>query len=125
MLTKHVICQDLATSQGDGRYIKLLQQLARVQVLVLDDWGLAKLATSQQQNLLEFFDDRHRTSSTIAASQLPVEHWHEAMNNPTLADAILDRLIHNAHRIELAGESMRKCLSELQAPSHQIDHPTR
>ncbi len=89
------LLQDLATSQGDARYIKVLQQLARVQVLVLDDWGLTKLTTSQQQHLLELFDDRHRTRSTIATSQLPVEHWHEAMNNPTLAGAILDRLIHS------------------------------
>jgi DNA replication protein DnaC len=100
-------------SRGDGSYLKLLKQLARVDVLVLDDWGLAQLKSSQQRDLLELLDDRHQARSTIATSQLPVSSWHEAMTNPTLADAILDRLVHNAYRIELKGESMRKQLSDL------------
>ena len=104
------LLEDLAISRGDGSYLKLLQQMARFQVLVLDDWGLMPLTTTQQQDLLELLDDRHQMRSTIATSQMPVKHWHEAMNNPTLADAILDRLVHNAHRIELAGGSMRKHL---------------
>ena len=119
------LLEDLAIAHGDGRYLKLLQQMARVHVLLLDDWGLTQLTTSQQQHLLELLDDRHRRSSTVATSQLPVGHWHEAMDNPTLADAILDRLIHNAHRIELTGDSMRKSMSELQSHSHQIDHSSR
>ena len=119
------LLEDLAIAHGDGRYLKLLQQIARVHVLVLDGWGLTQLTTSQQQHLLELLDDRHRRSSTVATSQLPVGHWHGAMDNPTLADAILDRLIHNAHRIELTGDSMRKSMSELQSHSHQIDHSSR
>lgn len=112
------LLEDLAIAHGDGSYMKLLRQIARIQVLVLDDWGLTKLTTAQQQHLLELFDDRHRVSSTVATSQLPVAHWHETMDNPTLADAILDRLIHNAHRIELTGESMRKQLSKWQSSAH-------
>lgn len=108
------LLEDLEIARGDGRYLKLLKQLTKVDVLVLDDWGLTRLKTLQQRDLLELLDDRHQTRSTIATSQLPISHWHESMTDPTLADAILDRLIHNAHRIELKGESMRKQLSDLQ-----------
>ena len=107
--------EDLVIAHGDGRYLKLLRQLARVHVIVLDDWGLTKLTAIHQQHLLELLDDRHQTSSTIVTSQLPVGHWHEAMDNPTLADAIIDRLIHNAHKIKLTGESMRKIVTEWQS----------
>jgi DNA replication protein DnaC len=75
---------------------------------VLDDWGLATHTDQSRRDLLEFFDDRHTAGSTIVTSQIPVEHWHEALGDPTLADAILDRLVHNAHRITLSGESLRK-----------------
>ena len=108
------LLEDLEIARGDGRYLKLLKQLTRVDVLVLDDWGLTKLKTLQLRDLLELLDDRHQTRSTIATSQLPISHWHETMADPTLADAILDRLVHNAHRIELLGESMRKQLANLQ-----------
>lgn len=108
------LLDDLEIARGDGRYLKLLKQLARVDVLVLDDWGLTKLKTLQLRDLLELLDERHQTRSTIATSQLPISHWHETMTDPTLADAILDRLVHNAHRIELKGESMRKQLAKLQ-----------
>jgi DNA replication protein DnaC len=80
---------------------------------VLDDWGLLRLTGAQQRDRLELLDDRHQERSTIATSQLPLGSWHETLANPTLADAILDRLIHNAHRIELKGESMRKQRSDL------------
>ena len=100
-------------ARGDGRYLKLLKQFSKIDVLVLDDWGLARLTALQQRDVLELLEDRHQRRSTIATSQLPLSAWHEAMANPTLADAILDRLIHNAHRIELKGESMRKQLSDL------------
>jgi DNA replication protein DnaC len=116
------LLEDLAIARGDGRYLKVLKQLARVDVLVLDDWGLTRLTASQQQDLLELLDDRHQRRSTIATSQLPVGHWHEAMANPTLADAILDRLIHNAHRIDLAGGSMRQHLSDVASDLHQSVH---
>lgn len=102
------LLEDLALSRGDGRYLKLLKQLARVDVLVIDDWGLVQLTASQQRDLLELLDDRHAVRSTIATSQLPAPAWHEAMADPTLADAMLDRLIHNAHPLTLRGESMRK-----------------
>ena len=98
----------LLLARGDGRYGRLLKTLARVTLLILDDWGLAPLTPDQERDLLEVLDDRHGCSSTIVTSQLPVEHWHELIANPTIADAILDRLIHNAHRLTLKGDSMRK-----------------
>jgi DNA replication protein DnaC len=107
------LLEELDLARGDGRYLKLLRQLSKVDVLVLDDWGLIRLTGAQQRDLLELLDDRHQERSTIATSQLPLGNWHETMANPTLADAILDRLIHNAHRIELKGESMRKQMSDL------------
>jgi DNA replication protein DnaC len=100
--------QDLTLARGDGRYSKLLRALTRAHVLVIDDWGLAALSDSERGDLLEILEDRHQTASTIVTSQLPVKHWHEIIGNPTLADAILDRLVHNAYSIELKGESMRK-----------------
>ena len=102
------LLQDLATARGDGRYTKLLTQFAKTDVLVLDDWGLASFTDESRRDLLELFDDRHNSRSTIVTSQLPVEHWHEALGDPTLADAILDRLVHHAHRIALKGDSLRK-----------------
>jgi DNA replication protein DnaC len=98
----------LLLARGDGRYGRLLKMLARVQLLILDDWGLAPLTPEQGRDLLEILDDRHGCSSTIVTSQLPVDHWHELIGNPTIADAILDRLVHNAHRLTLKGDSMRK-----------------
>lgn len=99
---------ELALSKLDGRYPKLLRALAKTQVLVLDDWGLVKHNEESRRDLLEIFDDRHQSGSTIVTSQLPVEHWHDTLGDPTMADAILDRLVHNAHRICLTGESLRK-----------------
>src|SRR6202158_4624809 len=98
----------LALARGDGRYGRLLKTLARVELLILDDWGLANLPQDQGRDLLEIIDDRHNRGSTIVTSQLPVDHWHEVIANPTVADAILDRLVHNAHRLILNGDSMRK-----------------
>ncbi len=102
------LLQDLAVARGDGRFAKLLTQLAKTDVLVLDDWGLAAFTDEARRDLLEIFDDRHDSRSTLVTSQLPVDHWHENLGDPTLADAILDRLVHNAHRITLTGESLRK-----------------
>jgi DNA replication protein DnaC len=79
-----------------------------VELLILDDWGLAPMTAEQRRDLLEIIDDRHGRASTIVTSQVPVEHWHDVIGDPTLADAILDRLVHNAHRLVLKGESMRK-----------------
>lgn len=112
------LLEDLEIARGDGRYLKLLKTLSKTDVLVLDDWGLARLTPVQQRDLLELLDDRHKVRSTIATSQLPLSAWHEAMADPTLADAILDRLIHNAHRIELKGDSMRKQHTNLTESGH-------
>jgi DNA replication protein DnaC len=98
----------LALARGDGRYGRLLKALGRVQVLILDDWGLSVLTGPERRDLLEILDDRHGRSSTIVTSQVPVDAWHDLIGDPTLGDAILDRLVHNAHRLQLAGESMRK-----------------
>ena len=98
----------LALARGDGRYGRLLKALGRVQVLILDDWGLSVLSGSERRDLLEILDDRHGRSSTIVTSQIPVDAWHDLIGDPTLGDAILDRLVHNAHRLQLTGESMRK-----------------
>lgn len=98
----------LALARGDGRHARLLKTISRVQLLILDDWGLAPLTGEQRRDLLEIMDDRHGRASTIVTSQLPVEHWHEVIGDPTIADAVLDRLVHNAHRLQLKGESLRK-----------------
>jgi DNA replication protein DnaC len=98
----------LAIARGDGRHARMLKALARVDLVILDDWGLSVLALSERRDLLEILEDRHGRGSTIVTSQLPVEHWHKAIGDPTLADAILDRLVHSAHRLKLAGESMRR-----------------
>ncbi len=96
-----------ALARGE-RYGRLLKTIGRVQLLILDDWGLAVLSPPERRDLLEILDDRHGRASTIVTSQIPVEHWHDIIGDPTLGDAILDRLVHNAHRLQLTGESMRK-----------------
>jgi len=98
----------LSLAQADGSLPNLLKKIAKAQLLVVDDWGMAKVEERQYREFLEILDDRHGVGSTLMTSQFPVNAWHEAMPDPTVADAILDRLIHNAHRIELKGESMRK-----------------
>ncbi len=98
----------LAIGRGDGSYAKSLAQLAKTDVLVIDDWALAPLTDEGRRDILEIFDDRHGARSTIITSQLPVQHWHASIGDPTLADAILDRLVHQAHSLDLDGESLRK-----------------
>ena len=100
--------QDLAIAKGDGRYPKLMAALAKTALVILDDWGLAALRDEQRRDILELLEERHGRGATIVTSQFPVEHWHEVLGDPTLADAILDRLLHNAYKITLTGESMRK-----------------
>ncbi len=99
---------ELALARGDGRYAKRLRSLARVDLLILDDWGPEQLTAEQRRDILEIVEDRYDTRSIVITSQLPVAQWYEVIGDPTLADAILDRVIHNAYRIELKGESMRK-----------------
>lgn len=98
----------LALARGDGRYPSLLRKLGSVQLLILDDWGLEPLDDQARHDLLEILEDRYGRRSTIVTSQLPVSAWHDVIGNPTYADAILDRLVHNAHRIDLTGDSLRR-----------------
>lgn len=102
------LLQELEIAKSDGRYAKILKTLAKADLLVIDDWGLKKFVKEQSHDLLEILEDRHSFKSTLITSQLPIDHWHEIIADPTLADAILDRLVHNAYRINLKGESMRK-----------------
>jgi DNA replication protein DnaC len=102
------LLDDLAVSRGDGRYQRLLGQLQRVALLVLDDFLLTPATVEQGRDLLEVVEDRAQLRSTLVASQLPVDAWHGAMADPTLAEAILDRLVHQAHRIPLTGGSLRR-----------------
>ena len=103
---------EVILAKADGRYLKWMAELARYDVLLLDDFGIAKLTDEQRRDLLELIDERHNRKTTIVTSQLPIKLWHEVIGDKTLADAILDRLVHNSYRIELRGESMRKILSE-------------
>ena len=111
------LLEALGLARGDGRYARMLKSLARVQLLILDDWAMTPLTAEQRQDLMEIIDDRHDRASTIVTSQVPVEFWHEHIGNPTIADAVLDRLVHGAHRLDLKGESMRK----LRAAKARLD----
>ena len=99
---------ELALARADGRYPKLLREYAKAHVLVIDDWGLTPLTSEGRRDLLEILDDRHHRQSTLVTSQLPVASWHAYLDEPTLADALLDRLVHNAYTLNLTGESLRK-----------------
>ena len=96
-------------AKGDGTLPKLLNELAKTDLLIIDDFGLAPINAPESRDILEIIDDRYQRGSTIVSAQLPVEHWHETIADPTVADAILDRLIHNAHKLILKGDTMRKC----------------
>ena len=100
--------EDLALGRGDGRHPRLLKSLGRADLLILDDWGLEPLDAGARHDLLEILEERYGRRSTMITSQLPIDRWHDIIGDPTYADAILDRLIHNAHRIELSGESLRR-----------------
>jgi DNA replication protein DnaC len=99
---------DLALARGDGRYARLMRALGGVKLLILDDWGLEPLGAEQRHDLLEIVEDRYGRGATLITSQIPVDRWHDLIGDPTLGDAILDRVVHNAHRIQLRGESLRK-----------------
>ena len=104
--------EDLALAKGDGRYARLMNTIAKTDLVIIDDWGLSVLNNQERTDLLEILEDRHNIHSTVITSQLPLDRWHEAIGNPTLADAILDRLVHNAYKIQLKGGSMRKVKAE-------------
>jgi len=114
------LLQELTLAKGDGRYLKLLAGLARVQVLILDDWGLDLPTAEGRRILLEILDDRYERASTIITSQFPTTDWHTNLGDPTLADAILDRVLHHAYRIELKGDSLRKKPSRLTAKPPEL-----
>ena len=101
-------CTTLELARADGSYGKLLTALEKTEFLILDDWGLAPLGDRERRDVLEVIEDRYGRRATLVASQLPVEHWHELIGDPTFGDAILDRLVHGAHRITLKGRSMRR-----------------
>lgn len=102
------LLRDLTTARADGSFGQLLDRIARIDVFIVDDWAMAPLADSERRDFLEICDDRYATHSTILTSQVPITQWHDQIGDPTIADSILDRLVHNAHRLELQGASMRK-----------------
>lgn len=108
-----LLLKELSVGTNDGSYGKILTKFSRIRLLIVDDWGFDQLTDKQRIAYLDIIEDRHNISSTIICSQLPVEKWHDNIGDPTVADAICDRLIHNAHRIKLKGESMRKKYSTL------------
>lgn len=115
------LLHDITLAKADGSYTKLLNRLARTDVLVVDDWGLAPLTETERRDFLEVLDDRQDSRSTIMTSQLPITNWHDNIGDPTIADAILDRLLHNSHRVALKGESMRKLRSGKKENLTQTD----
>ncbi len=100
--------RDLVVAHADGSFGRMLLKLSRIDVLLLDDFAMAPLKDSERRDFLEICDDRYQRRSLILTSQVPVEHWHEQIGDPTIADSILDRIVHDAYRIELNGESLRK-----------------
>ncbi len=112
------LLQSLELAQADGSYPQLLRSLARTHLLIFDDWLRDSLSRSQAKDLLEILDDRYGRSASLVATQVPVQDWHARIPDPTLADSILDRLIHNAYRLELKGDSMRKVHSPLMNNDH-------
>jgi DNA replication protein DnaC len=111
------LIEELRIAHGDGSYLKFLKTLSKAALIVLDDWALTALSNQDRADLLEILDDRVNTGSTLIASQLPVDKWHAYLGEPTLADAILDRIVHHSHRIELKipGESMRRVRASADA----------
>lgn len=99
---------DLAVAQADGRYPRLMRALCGVKLLILDDWGLEPLSAASRHDLMEILEDRYGRRATIVTSQVPVDRWHDVIGDPTYADAILDRLVHDAHRLALSGDSLRR-----------------
>ena len=111
---------DLAQARGEGRIARLMMALERISLVIIDDWGPEPLTAEQRRDLLEIVDDRYDKGSLLITSQVPIAQWHDIIADPTLGDAILDRIVHNAHRIELKGDSLRRKTQEKKDP---IDHP--
>ncbi len=113
------LSRELTLAPADGSLRYFLSRLARVDVLVIDDWAMAPMSEAERRGIWEVCEDRYQTRSTILTSQLPVSRWHEQIGDPTIADGILDRLVHNAHHIEMRGESMRKKRNPLRDDSDE------
>jgi len=109
---------ELDIARGDGSYFKVLGRLAKIDLLAIDDWAVDPLTEQERRHFLELMEDRHGLKSTFITSQYPVTKWHDRIGEPTMADAILDRIVHNAHRITLKGESMRKTKANLTQSEH-------
>lgn len=114
------LLQEIAVSTQDGRYSKLIGPIIKCEVLILDDLLISPLTTTEQREILEIAEERYDRKATIVTSQLPVKDWHNAMEDPTLADAIMDRLVHNAYKLELKGESMRRNRSMLDQKAKTV-----
>lgn len=112
------LLSELSVARADGSYAKLLNRLAKTELLIIDDWGMNAFSDSERKDLLEVIEDRCGLRSTIVVSQVPLDKWHDTIGNPTIADAILDRLVHNAYKITLKGGSMRKHTSDLTDSVH-------
>lgn len=107
------LLQAVATARADGSYATLIRKLQKIELLLLDDWGLSPLQVEEARDLFDILEDRNQTQSTLITSQMPINQWHNVLADPTLADAILDRLVHNAYKLELRGDSMRKLMTKL------------
>ena len=112
---------ELEMGRADGRYPRLFRALTRANLLILDDWGPDRLNPDQRRDLMEIVEDRYNNAAILVTSQLPLAKWHDVIGEPTFADAILDRIVHNAHRIDLVGPSMRKAIAE-NINANAIDH---
>lgn len=112
--------EELELAHGDGRFPRLFRSLTKAQLLILDDWGPDRLTAPQRRDLMEIVEDRYGRGSTMITSQLPIKAWHDVIAEPTFADAILDRIVHNAYRLELEGQSMRKTIAKMDDETPQI-----
>jgi DNA replication protein DnaC len=117
--------EELVRARGDGSYGRLLQQLAKTELLILDDWGLAPLGDRERRDLLEIVENRAGRRATLVTSQIPVENWHDLVGDPTFGDAILDRLVHHAHRITLTGGSAPETGGRPRGAGRLIHHRSR
>ena len=115
---------ELETGRADGRYPRLFRALTKANLLILDDWGPDRLSADQRRDLMEIVEDRYQNAAILITSQLPVDKWHDVIGEPTFADAILDRIVHNAHRINLDGPSMQKTIAE-NFNANDLDHAER
>lgn len=111
--------EELELAHGDGRFPRLFRSITKAQLLILDDWGPDRLTATQRRDLMEIVEERYGRGATMITSQLPIKAWHDVIGEPTFADAILDRIVHNAYRLELEGQSMRKTIAKMDDETPQ------